>query len=200
MYNTYAVNNFTCTVGPLTFSMFKPGEYSNAKELGGNDITDANVEVSPFSELAKQRFGLLFSLGAGMAVRGTDAVKTGTAQFVYKVSGPPIALAEILLNGNRDGTGTDATLSKSVSGTQLDVSVASGDLDDSELLPGAPTMVDVSETGTVEVPGGPLQQAQIQSIRDTFVLVPEPATAVTLLAGTFSLFVVVRLRRHVRST
>jgi hypothetical protein len=186
-YDNYKAGGFTCTVGALTFSNFT-STFTNAHDLSNAAITDANVSVTIIN--AGGLLGLQFSLGSGMAVRdnGTGA-QTGQAQFGFTVSGAPLAFAKITIAGNRDGTGTNATYSADVSGTTLSTDVANQILSDQQPLPGPPNTVTVADDARATIPGGNLQQAQIQSISDAFSVAPEPCTIAGLFVGSIALLV-----------
>ena len=180
-YNIYTAGGFTCTMGPLLFSSFT-SQYTNAHDLSNAAITDNNVDVTLVQ--TGSTYGFTFSLASGMAVRdnGTGA-QQGRAVFTFTVAGAPMNLAAIALAGTRDGTGTDATYTATFSGTSLDTSAANQKLTDSGAL-AMLTTVNVSGTATANIPGGNLQQAQVQSVTNTVTVAPEPGTA-ALLALAF---------------
>jgi hypothetical protein len=194
-YDNYKAGGFACTVGPLTFSNFT-STYTNAHDLSNTPIADANVDVTIIN--AGGFFGLQFSLGSGMAVRDNGSgAQTGQAQFTFDVSGAPLLVARIGVSGTRDGTGTNATFTADVSGTSLSTDVANGILSDQQPLPGLPNSVSVSHNTRVTIPGGNTQQAQIQSIQNSFSAAPEPGTLACFAAGLLAL---ASLRRNCRET
>jgi len=189
----YKAADFTCTVGPLTFSAFT-STLSNAKDLSNTDITDATIDVTLINMAAQGKYGLVFSLGTGMAVRGNNGQATGQADIGFSVAGGPISGAAIRLAGTRDGTGTDATFDATVGTASLATSAAGTNLTDSTTFDPTVNSLAVADVAKAMVPGGALQQSQIQSIENTFIVTPEPATLLTLIPA-FALIAAARRRR-----
>lgn len=178
--DVYKAADFTCTVGPLTFSAFTSTR-SNAKDLSNTDIADTNIDVTIINMASQGKYGLVFSLGTGMAVRGNNGQATGQADIGFNVAGGPIAAAAIRLAGTRDGTGTDSTFDATIGSANLATSAAGTNLTDSTTFAPTVNSLSVADVAKAMVPGGALQQAQIQSIENTFIVAPEPATLLTLL-------------------
>jgi hypothetical protein len=175
--------NGMITVGPLKFTF-------TDLSVSGNR-TAAQVEVTPVDSN-----GIEFRINPGLRLDSNmQSDQTEKIEISYTV----MATAPILNASLSDdafaqftANGASAGVTETVDNQSLYVGTQPPNNVSSAALPDKPMMVTVDNKGEIQVPvrgqGANQDEAQLNTITNTFTVAPEPATIWSLLAGIALLF------------